>query len=90
MPRILFIVDHRLNRSTSQRHRFEQYLPYFKEEGFEWELSEIITEKDDAIFYKSGNYVKKVFIILKSLVIRNLGLITRIVKTIRNKRISIF
>jgi glycosyltransferase involved in cell wall biosynthesis len=70
LKKILFIVDHRLNRSPSQRYRFEQYLPYFKEQGFDWELSEIITEKDDAIFYKSGNYVKKVFIILKSFVIR--------------------
>ena len=70
MPSILFIADHRLNRSPSQRYRFEQYLPYFKEQGFDWELSEIITEKDDAIFYKSGNYLKKVFIILKSFVIR--------------------
>ena len=70
MPRILFIVDHRLNRSPSQRYRFEQYVSYFKEQGFEWELSEIITEKDDVIFYKSGNYIKKVFIILKSFLIR--------------------
>ena len=59
MPRILFIVDHRLNRSPSQRYRFEQYVSYFKEQGFEWDLSEIITEKDDAIFYKSGYYLKK-------------------------------
>lgn len=70
MPSILFIVDHRLNRSPSQRYRFEQYLEYFKSQGFEWELSEIITEKDDAVFYKSGNYAKKVFIILKSFLIR--------------------
>ena len=60
MPRILFIVDHRLNRSPSQRYRFEQYLSYFNEQGFDWKLSEIITEKDDAIFYKPGNYLKKV------------------------------
>ena len=70
MPRILFIVDHRLNRSPSQRYRFEQYLSYFNEQGFDWKLSEIITEKDDAIFYKPGNYLKKVLIILKSFVIR--------------------
>ena len=70
MKKILFIVDHRLNRSPSQRYRFEQYLEYFKSNGFEWELSEIITEKDDSIFYKPGNYVKKVGIILKSFLIR--------------------
>jgi glycosyltransferase involved in cell wall biosynthesis len=70
LKKILFIVDHRLSRSPSQRYRFEQYLEYFKSQGFEWELSEIITEKDDAIFYKPGNYVKKVGIILKSFLIR--------------------
>ena len=60
LKKILFIVDHRLNRSPSQRYRFEQYLSYFNEQGFDWKLSEIITEKDDAIFYKPGNYLKKV------------------------------
>ena len=70
MPKILIIADHRLNRSPSQRYRFEQYLAYFKSQGFEWQLSEIITEKDDAVFYKPGNYRKKVLIILKSFLIR--------------------
>lgn len=70
MPSILIIADHRLNRSPSQRYRFEQYLNYFKSEGFEWELSEIITEKDDTIFYAPGNHFKKAWILLKSLFIR--------------------
>lgn len=70
MPSVLIIVDHRLNRSPSQRYRFEQYLNYFKSEGFDWELSEIITEKDDKIFYHPGNYFKKAWILLKSIFIR--------------------
>lgn len=70
MPRILIIADHRLNRSPSQRYRFEQYLNYFKSEGFDWELSEIITEKDDKIFYHPGNYFAKALILLKSIFIR--------------------
>lgn len=70
MPKILIIADHRLNRSPSQRYRFEQYLEYFKANDFDWELSEIITEKDDAIFYAPKNYIKKVLIILKSFIIR--------------------
>lgn len=70
MPKLLIIADHRLNRSPSQRYRFEQYLNYFKENDFEWELSEIISENDDKIFYSPGNYFKKAFIILKSLFIR--------------------
>jgi glycosyltransferase involved in cell wall biosynthesis len=70
LPNILFIVDHHLNRSPSQRYRFEQYLNYFKSQGFNWELSEIITKKDDKIFYHPGNYFKKAIIILKSFFIR--------------------
>ena len=70
LPNILFIVDHRTNRSPSQRYRFEQYLNYFKSQGFNWELSEIITKKDDKIFYHPGNYFKKAIIILKSFFIR--------------------
>lgn len=70
MKKILIIADHRLNRSPSQRYRFEQYLNYFKSEGFDWELSEIITKKDDKIFYHPGNYFKKAWILFKSLFIR--------------------
>lgn len=70
MSKILFIADHRLNRSPSQRYRFEQYLNFFQSKGFDWELSEIITEKDDAIFYHSGNYFRKALILVKSILIR--------------------
>lgn len=70
MPSILIIADHRLKRSPSQRYRFEQYLNFWKAEGFDWELSEIITEKDDQVFYAPGNYTRKAWIILKSFLIR--------------------
>jgi len=70
LPSILFIADHRLNRSPSQRYRFEQYLDFFKSQGYTWELSEIISEKDDQVFYSSGNIIKKAWILFKSLFIR--------------------
>jgi glycosyltransferase involved in cell wall biosynthesis len=70
MSKILILAAHRLNRSPSQRYRFEQYLDFFKTNGFEWQLSEIISEKDDAIFYHPGNYIKKAFILFKSIFIR--------------------
>lgn len=70
MPSILFIADHRLKRSPSQRFRFEQYLTYFESCGYSCELSEIITEKDDAVFYGAGNYFQKAWILLKSIFIR--------------------
>lgn len=70
MYKILIIADHRLNRAPSQRYRFEQYLSFFQKNGFDWELSEIISEKDDKIFYGSGNYFGKAWILFKSIFIR--------------------
>lgn len=70
MPKILIIADHRLNRSPSQRYRFEQYLDFFKSKGFDWELSEIITQKDDVVFYGPGKYLQKAWILLKSIFLR--------------------
>lgn len=70
MPTILIIADHRLNRSPSQRYRFEQYLDFFRSNGYNYELSEIISEKDDQVFYHSGRHLTKAFVVLKSIFIR--------------------
>lgn len=67
MPRILFIAAHRPDRSPSQRFRFEQYLAYFKESGFDYDFSYLISEKDDKIFYQPGNLSTKLFIFIKSI-----------------------
>lgn len=67
MPSILFIASHRLNRSPSQRYRFEQYLDFFKINGFESKLSYIISEKDDTTFYKTGSTFSKFSIIARSI-----------------------
>jgi glycosyltransferase involved in cell wall biosynthesis len=66
MPKILFIAAHRPDRSPSQRFRFEQYISYLKENGFDSECSFIISEQDDAVFYKPGSYFSKFRIFLKS------------------------
>ena len=50
MPKILFVAAHRPGRSPSQRFRFEQYLPFLKENGYEYDFSYLISEKDDKIF----------------------------------------
>ncbi|MEO9257142.1 MAG: glycosyltransferase [Crocinitomicaceae bacterium] len=70
MPKILFIAAHRLDRNPSQRYRFEQYLSFFEANGFSCELSNIISEKDDKIFYNSGNLLKKAGIVWKGILIR--------------------
>ncbi len=70
MPKILFVATHRPNRSPSQRFRFEQYLTFLKEKGWDCEYSFLISEKADQVFYKQGFLLKKAFIILKGFFIR--------------------
>jgi len=66
MPKILFIAAHRPKRSPSQRYRFEQYFSFLGANGYECELSSIISEKDDGVFYGPGNILGKLFITFKS------------------------
>ena len=63
----LFIVMHRKDRSPGQRFRHEQYLSYLEENGFECEISYIIDKKADKFFYKSGNFLGKAEVALKSI-----------------------
>ena len=65
MPKILFIVPHRPNRSPSQRFRFEQYLSYIKQNGFDYDYSYLINEKDDKVFYSHGHIAKKTLLNIK-------------------------
>ena len=44
--KILFIASHRQDRAPGQRFRFEQYLNFLKANGFDWEFSYLISEKD--------------------------------------------
>jgi glycosyltransferase involved in cell wall biosynthesis len=70
MPSVLIVCAHRPNRSPSQRYRFEQYLRFLEASGFLFTYSYLLNEKDDRVFYSSGNFLTKLFILLKSLVIR--------------------
>lgn len=66
MPSILYIVPHRLNRSPGQRFRCEQYIQSLEESGFKITYSNIISEKDDKVFYAKGNYHRKAWILITS------------------------
>jgi len=70
MPRVLFIASHRPNRSPSQRYRFEQYFNFLEKNGFQCELSYIISEKDDIYFYSKGHFIWKLWIFFKAFLIR--------------------
>jgi glycosyltransferase involved in cell wall biosynthesis len=64
--KLLIIAAHRFNRSPSQRFRFEQYLKLFEKKGISYELSHIISEKDDMYFYSEGYFFRKLWILFKS------------------------
>lgn len=70
MKKILFIAVHRPFRSPSQRFRFDQYMDFFQENGFEITYSSLISESDDVWFYKPGHMLKKSWLMFKSLVVR--------------------
>ncbi len=56
---------HRKDRSPSQRFRFEQYLEFLKQNGYDYDFSFLISPEDDKIFYSPGNTFKKGIIFLK-------------------------
>ncbi len=64
--KILFIAAHRPDRSPSQRFRFEQYLKFLQENGFDSDFSWLISAQDDKKFYSPGNFRTKLFILVKS------------------------
>jgi len=70
MKKALFICLHRPDRSPGQRFRFEQYLPYLNQNGYQCKLSFLLNQKDDKAFYSKGKVVTKVFIYLKTLLKR--------------------
>jgi glycosyltransferase involved in cell wall biosynthesis len=70
MPSVLVLVPHRPNRSPSQRYRFEQYLPFLSQQGFEFTWSPLLNETDDRVFYGAGNFFKKLIILIKTIFIR--------------------
>ncbi|HTA83362.1 MAG TPA: glycosyltransferase family 4 protein [Bacteroidia bacterium] len=70
MKKILFIASHRLNRSPSQRFRFEQYIPFLQKNDYSCRLSPMVTEADDMVMYAEEKYFQKFLVILKSFVRR--------------------
>jgi glycosyltransferase involved in cell wall biosynthesis len=63
---IHFLVHHRPGRSPGQRFRFEQYLPFLKEAGFDYRISNLLNTKQDHLFYSHGNYLKKAGLVMQS------------------------
>lgn len=61
---------HRRGRAPSQRFRFEQYLDYLAQRGYDYDYSTLISEKDDHIYHGQGHFLMKVLVGIKALLIR--------------------
>ncbi len=70
LKKVLIICLHRLNRSPGQRYRYEQYIPFLQEHGYQFDISNLLNEKEDSVFYSKGNYFRKFLIWLKTWRIR--------------------
>lgn len=70
MKKVLVICLHRKNRSPGQRYRYEQYIPFLEQHGYRFDISNLLSEKDDKNFYSPGNYFRKFLIYLKTWKIR--------------------
>lgn len=66
MPKVLFIAAHRPDRSPSQRYRFEQFVPYWEQQGYTFHYAHLIDAEDDKRFYAPRDLVGKARIFLKS------------------------
>jgi len=67
MKKVLILCLHRPDRSPSQRFRFEQYIPYLQQHGYEFDFPYLLDAKDDKTFYGNGSYFSKASIVLKSI-----------------------
>lgn len=70
MKKVLIICLHRKDRSPGQRFRYEQYFSFLEANGYQFDISILLNEKDDRAFYSKGNYFRKFIIYLKALMIR--------------------
>lgn len=77
--RILFIAPYPHAQAPSQRFRFEQYLSFLEESGFELEVHPFLSEKDWAPLYKEGSFIRKGFSMLRSF-LRRFALLFKIKK----------
>lgn len=65
---ILFVGLHRPNRTPSQRFRFEQYVDFLNQSGFNCVHKFLLNEKDDKVYYSSGKFISKAIILFKSII----------------------
>ncbi|HEY0031392.1 MAG TPA: glycosyltransferase family 4 protein [Bacteroidia bacterium] len=57
--KILFLSPYPVNKAPSQRLKYEQYYPFFEQEGYEITTSSFVDDAFWKIIYKEGNFFLK-------------------------------
>lgn len=65
MKKVLIACVFPKDTVPNQRFRFEQYLDYLSQTGFEIVFSSLLTKEDYSIYFKKGYFFKKGIIVLK-------------------------
>ncbi|MES1222700.1 MAG: glycosyltransferase [Bacteroidota bacterium] len=63
--KIYFVIPAPLNISPGQRFRFEHYLEFLEENGFEYTISSFYTPKGWKVLFVPDKMAKKIFLVLK-------------------------
>jgi glycosyltransferase involved in cell wall biosynthesis len=70
MKNVLIVCIYPKDKVPGQRFRFEQYLEYLSQNGFNITFSNLLSEKDYSFYYKKGNYIRKALLLFKSIIKR--------------------
>lgn len=65
IKKLLFVALHRPGRSPSQRFRYEQFVPFLEENGWQCDYAHLLDENGDFTFYSHGSHLKKAGVVLK-------------------------
>ncbi|AKQ44804.1 a-glycosyltransferase [Rufibacter radiotolerans] len=66
MKRILFVAPYPEGKAPSQRLKYEQYYPYFREAGYEITTSSFIDAEFWEVVYKPGNTFRKILFTIQA------------------------
>jgi glycosyltransferase involved in cell wall biosynthesis len=80
--RILFVSAHPRGFAPSQRFRFEQYIDYLGERGFDTTFSPIVRPEEYPLLYAPGNTARKALVFGR-------GLATRVAQSLRRTNADI-
>ena len=70
MAKILILTLHRRDRAPGQRFRHEQYLSFLEEHGHQIKYSNLLSAKQDKVFYGHGQLLRKALIGVSALLKR--------------------